>query len=95
MSYVCQGSPPPEYRRMLEVGRSPKLYAPSGDEKKRGKWAVVFELKDRDGAPDVNSRPHIIPTIGRNHEIGESCWCTPQRVARRDGVDAILHSVSR
>jgi len=90
-----KGSRPPEGRRFLEVERSPRLYAPSRDEKKRGKWVVVFERKDEYGEPDVNSTPHIVPTIGWHHEISDSCWCSPQPIGRGGGLDAMLHQVTR
>ncbi len=95
MNSRFQGLLPPECRRVSESGRARQFYAPSRDEKKRGKWVVVFELKDADGEPDIGSTPHIVPTIGKHHQIDDSCWCVPQKAPRENGVDAILHHIAQ
>lgn len=94
MNFPSQGLLPAECRRAPETRRARKLYVPSMDEKKRGKWVVVFERKDEEGEPDIGSTPHIIPTLGKHHQIDDSCWCLPQRAPREEGVDAFLHHLS-
>ena len=91
MSKVMQGPLPVSG----DDSPKPEVYTPTQAERERGKWAVVFELKDEDGMPDINSTPHIIPTFGVNHEISEFCWCQPEKDTRRNGDDCFVHSPSQ
>lgn len=63
--------------------RNVEYYHPSASDKARGTWAVVFEMLDEDGKPDLDSTAHLIPIFdARIHKIAGDCQCEP--IERKD-----------
>lgn len=74
---------------------APKVFVPTKADKKKGKWAVIFEEYDQDGDPDYTRKMHVIPTKGINHQITEDCWCEPCFQKTKRGSLAVVHNISQ
>jgi hypothetical protein len=74
---------------------APKVFVPTKADKKKGKWAVIFEERDEAGDPHCTNKMHVIPTIGINHQITEDCWCEPCFQETKRGSLAVVHNVSQ
>jgi hypothetical protein len=55
-------------------------------------WDVLCERLDENREPDMLfSRKHVIPQIGRPHNLSINCWCRPMKV----GPDIWAHRMSQ
>ena len=70
-------------------------FVPVKEDTERGRFAVIFEMNDEDGDPEVTSNAHIVPLFGKHHEICTSCWCSPKAEMHKDGSFVFSHSASQ
>lgn len=69
-------------------------FVPSDDERKRGKYVLVFEMTTGNGEWDIFSTAHILPLFGKNHIIDKSCWCEPRPHKSDDGTYFLVHKAN-
>ena len=58
---------------------SPRIYVPPEEDIARGTWAVLSEIVDENGEPDLSSPLHVVPIYGKYHEVDGKCWCGPMQ----------------
>lgn len=71
-----------------------RKFVPMDADRKRGKYALVFERALANGESDIFSTPHIIPIFGRNHILHAECWCEPQPHKSDDGTYFFVHKTN-